>query len=91
MPALAAFVRAADWLIRLVGGEELLDNRPELHTAVHLRSPYVDVLSLLQLRDDGVYFGPAHAAGPTGLLEGDDALAGQGSERFVDSVAAGAR
>ena len=38
------------WLIRIVGGEELLDNRPELHTAVHLRSPYVDVLSLLQLR-----------------------------------------
>ncbi|MFT3889201.1 MAG: phosphoenolpyruvate carboxylase [Arachnia sp.] len=38
------------WLIRIVGGEDLLDNRPELHTAVHLRSPYVDVLSLLQLR-----------------------------------------
>ncbi|MBK7819552.1 MAG: phosphoenolpyruvate carboxylase [Tessaracoccus sp.] len=38
------------WLIRIVGGVELLDNRPELHTAVHLRSPYVDVLSMLQLR-----------------------------------------
>nr|WP_073190739.1 phosphoenolpyruvate carboxylase [Tessaracoccus bendigoensis] len=38
------------WLNHIVGGSELLDNRPELHTAVHLRSPYVDVLSLLQLR-----------------------------------------
>lgn len=38
------------WLIRIVGGETLLANRPALHTAVELRSPYVDALSLLQLR-----------------------------------------
>lgn len=38
------------WLIRIVGGDALLANRPALRTAVDLRSPYVDVLSLLQLR-----------------------------------------
>lgn len=38
------------WLTRIVGGEELLANRPSLRTAVELRSPYVDALSLLQLR-----------------------------------------
>lgn len=38
------------WLIRIVGGESLLANRPALQTAVGLRSPYVDALSLLQLR-----------------------------------------
>ncbi len=38
------------WLVRIVGGDALLDNRPALRTAVELRSPYVDALSLLQLR-----------------------------------------
>ena len=38
------------WLARIVGGEVLLSNRPALQTAVELRSPYVDALSLLQLR-----------------------------------------
>jgi phosphoenolpyruvate carboxylase len=38
------------WVIRLAGGEELLENRPVLQRAVKLRSPYVDALSLLQLR-----------------------------------------
>ncbi|MDF1489107.1 phosphoenolpyruvate carboxylase [Tessaracoccus caeni] len=38
------------WLIRIVGGDALLANRPALSTAVDLRAPYVDVLSLLQLR-----------------------------------------
>ena len=38
------------WLKRIVGGDTLLANRPALHTAVELRSPYVDALSLLQLR-----------------------------------------
>lgn len=38
------------WLIRIVGGDDLLANRPALRTAVELRSPYVDALSLLQLR-----------------------------------------
>lgn len=38
------------WLIRIVGGDALLDNRLALRTAIELRSPYVDALSLLQLR-----------------------------------------
>lgn len=38
------------WLTRIVGGDALLANRPALRTAVDLRAPYVDVLSLLQLR-----------------------------------------
>ncbi len=39
-----------DWVIRIVGGEGLLANKPVLQRAVKLRSPYVDALSLLQLR-----------------------------------------
>ncbi len=38
------------WVIRLTGGEGLLENKPILQRAVQLRSPYVDALSLLQLR-----------------------------------------
>ncbi|MGF3030893.1 phosphoenolpyruvate carboxylase [Microbacterium alcoholitolerans] len=39
-----------DWVIRLTGGENLLENKPILQRAVQLRTPYVDALSLLQLR-----------------------------------------
>ena len=39
-----------DWVIRLTGGSGLLENKPILQRAVALRSPYVDALSLLQLR-----------------------------------------
>ncbi|GAA5029115.1 phosphoenolpyruvate carboxylase [Microbacterium fluvii] len=38
------------WVIRLTGGTELLGNKPVLQRAVKMRSPYVDALSLLQLR-----------------------------------------
>ncbi|HCS61871.1 MAG TPA: phosphoenolpyruvate carboxylase [Microbacterium sp.] len=38
------------WVIRLTGGDALLENKPILQRAVTLRSPYVDALSLLQLR-----------------------------------------
>ncbi|MFK4762002.1 phosphoenolpyruvate carboxylase [Microbacterium sp. ZW T5_45] len=38
------------WVVRLTGGEGLLVNKPVLQRAVQLRSPYVDALSLLQLR-----------------------------------------
>ncbi len=38
------------WVVRICGGDELLENRPVLRRAVKLRSPYVDALSLLQLR-----------------------------------------
>ncbi len=39
-----------EWVIRLTGGGGLLENKPILQRAVTLRSPYVDALSLLQLR-----------------------------------------
>lgn len=38
------------WVIRTTGGTELLGNKPVLSRAVKMRSPYVDALSLLQLR-----------------------------------------
>lgn len=52
---LAALVRdemrlTRDWVIRITGGTELLGNKPVLQRAVKMRSPYVDALSLLQLR-----------------------------------------
>jgi phosphoenolpyruvate carboxylase len=39
-----------DWVVRLSGGDQLLTNKPVLQRAVKMRSPYVDALSLLQLR-----------------------------------------
>ncbi|WP_106814394.1 phosphoenolpyruvate carboxylase [Microbacterium timonense] len=39
-----------DWVVRVTGGTELLGNKPVLQRAVKMRSPYVDALSLLQLR-----------------------------------------
>ena len=39
-----------DWVTRIVGGNGLLSNKPILQRAVKMRSPYVDALSLLQLR-----------------------------------------
>ena len=38
------------WVVRVTGGDGLLDNKPVLQRAVKMRSPYVDALSLLQLR-----------------------------------------
>jgi len=38
------------WVIGIAGGGDLLANRPVLQRAVKMRSPYVDALSLLQLR-----------------------------------------
>lgn len=43
-------VLTREWVVRLTGGEGLLENKPVLQRAVQLRSPYVDALSLLQLR-----------------------------------------
>jgi phosphoenolpyruvate carboxylase len=39
-----------DWVVKIAGGSEVLANRPVLQRAVKMRSPYVDALSLLQLR-----------------------------------------
>jgi phosphoenolpyruvate carboxylase len=39
-----------EWALKASGASELLADRPVLRRAVRLRSPYVDALSLLQLR-----------------------------------------
>ncbi|GGR29536.1 phosphoenolpyruvate carboxylase [Agromyces mediolanus] len=39
-----------EWVLRASGHDELLAEQPVLQRAVRLRSPYVDALSLLQLR-----------------------------------------
>ncbi|WP_066043179.1 phosphoenolpyruvate carboxylase [Herbiconiux solani] len=54
-PDLAALVQeeselTREWVRRTSGHAEILDDRPVLQRAVRLRSPYVDALSLLQLR-----------------------------------------
>ncbi len=38
------------WVVRVTAGDDVLDNKPVLQRAVKMRSPYVDALSLLQLR-----------------------------------------
>ncbi|WIB68778.1 phosphoenolpyruvate carboxylase [Curtobacterium sp. MCBD17_035] len=38
------------WVLRTSGSSDVLEDRPVLSRAVRLRSPYVDALSLLQLR-----------------------------------------
>ncbi|HEX5730250.1 phosphoenolpyruvate carboxylase [Microbacterium sp.] len=38
------------WVLRVTAGADVLDNKPVLQRAVKMRSPYVDALSLLQLR-----------------------------------------
>jgi phosphoenolpyruvate carboxylase len=42
--------RTRDWVLTITGSEQLLANKPVLQRAVKMRSPYVDALSLLQLR-----------------------------------------
>jgi phosphoenolpyruvate carboxylase len=42
--------RTRDWVLRITGSAQLLANKPVLQRAVKMRSPYVDALSLLQLR-----------------------------------------
>lgn len=39
-----------EWVLRTTGHDALLDDRRVLQRGVHLRSPYVDALTLLQLR-----------------------------------------
>jgi phosphoenolpyruvate carboxylase len=47
---MAEMLLTRSWVIRVTGGDELLETKPILQRAVKMRSPYVDALSLLQLR-----------------------------------------
>jgi phosphoenolpyruvate carboxylase len=44
------FERTAELVLRVTGQDALLERRPVLRRAVELRNPYVDALSLLQVR-----------------------------------------
>jgi len=43
------FERTRGWLLRLSGSDALLDGNPRLAASIHLRNPYVDPMSLLQV------------------------------------------
>jgi phosphoenolpyruvate carboxylase len=45
----AEFARTVEWVLRIRGGETLLDDQPVLRATIALRNPYVDPLSLLQI------------------------------------------
>jgi phosphoenolpyruvate carboxylase len=45
----AEFARTVEWVLRVRGGETLLDDQPVLRATIALRNPYVDPLSLLQI------------------------------------------
>ncbi|MGY3039983.1 phosphoenolpyruvate carboxylase [Rhodanobacter sp. TND4EL1] len=43
------FARTRHWLLRLKGSDALLQGDPRLAASIHLRNPYVDPMSLLQV------------------------------------------
>jgi len=43
------FDRAREAILRITGGEELLDGSPVIRKSIELRNPYTDVLNLLQV------------------------------------------
>lgn len=47
---MAEMALTREWVVRITGGGDLLANKPVLQRAVKMRDPYVDALSLLQLR-----------------------------------------
>jgi phosphoenolpyruvate carboxylase len=53
------------WVVRVTAGKDVLDNKPVLQRAVKMRSPYVDALSLLQLRALRALRAGAAAGAPT--------------------------
>ena len=53
------------WVVRVTAGADVLSNKPVLQRAVKMRSPYVDALSLLQLRALRALRDDAAAGAPT--------------------------
>ena len=45
----AEFERTLSWVLRIKGAAALLDEDPALQRSIHLRNPYVDPMSLLQV------------------------------------------
>ncbi len=46
----AAFQQTCEWILRVTGQNNILDNEPILQRAVHQRNPYLDPLNLLQIQ-----------------------------------------
>jgi phosphoenolpyruvate carboxylase len=47
---LAAFRQTEDWVIRVTGQKQVLDNDKTLQRSIRLRNPYVDPLNFMQIR-----------------------------------------
>lgn len=46
----SAFKRTEDWVIRITGQKEILDNDKTLQRSIRLRNPYIDPLNFMQVR-----------------------------------------
>jgi phosphoenolpyruvate carboxylase len=75
----AEFARTVEWVLRIRGGRELLEDNQVLAAAIMLRNPYVDPLSLLQLsllgRKRALPAPPAGDAAAEGDRSLDEAIA----------------
>jgi phosphoenolpyruvate carboxylase len=71
----AEFARTVDWVRRIRGTELLLAEEPVLRSAIALRNPYVDPLSLLQIALLGRKRAAGGAAGETADARVDEAIA----------------
>jgi phosphoenolpyruvate carboxylase len=67
----AEFARTVDWVLRIRGAATLLETEPVLRSAIVLRNPYVDPLSLLQI----ALLGRKRAAGDAVDAGVDEAIA----------------
>ena len=47
---LASFNRTRDWIVRVTGQRDILDNEATLKRSIRLRNPYVDPLNFIQLK-----------------------------------------
>jgi phosphoenolpyruvate carboxylase len=45
----AEFNRSRDWILRITGQHDILDNEPVLQRSVRMRNPYVDPLNFIQV------------------------------------------
>jgi phosphoenolpyruvate carboxylase len=82
----AEFARTVDWVRRIRGTDTLLAEEPVLRSAIALRNPYVDPLSLLQI----ALLGRKRAAGG-GAGEAADARVDEAIAATLSGVAQGLR
>jgi phosphoenolpyruvate carboxylase len=63
------FARTLEAVLTVTGHDRPLDGRPVLRRAIDLRNPYVDALSLIQLRFLTELRQDGHAAGPASIVQ----------------------